>query len=464
MVGKPKKHPSAKRDEEMDLDDDRAEEQDSLLEILSHPAPGVLLGHTDGATLRFDSLAKAVATDLDAEDEENNGDEEGLPGLPFDEDLDQIEELEDPDDAELEEIEQDDEAEILLEEVDEEDTVIVTAAPIADTTNDPVRMYLREIGRVSLLSTEQEIQLAETISRGIKARAERIRKGRDLAVKERVHLSEMEKRGQDAQRELAKANLRLVVSVAKRYMGRGMSFLDLIQEGNIGLLRAVEKFDYRRGYKFSTYATWWIRQAISRAIADQARTIRIPVHMVETINRLARVQRALVQQYGRDPMPDEIALQMDFLLPEERRTIEESQARHLPVDPSLERKLRRAAAKVRRIMRVSQEPMSLETPIGTEENSYLGDFIEDETVLGPADAASRQLLREQMSDILNSLGKREREVLELRFGLKDGQNRTLEEVGKEFGVTRERIRQIEAKAIRKLRHPKCSRKLRDYLA
>jgi RNA polymerase primary sigma factor len=464
MVGKAKKQPPANHDDEMDPIEDRAEEQDLPVEVLSPLAPGGLLTHIDGAARRFESLTKAVPSDFDGEGDENNGDEDGLPGLAFEEDLEEVDELEDPDDAELEEIEQDDDSEILLEEVDEGDTAVVAAAPAMDTTNDPVRMYLREIGRVSLLTTEQEIQLAETISKGIKARAERIRKGRELAVKERVHLSEMEKRGQDAQRELAKANLRLVVSVAKRYMGRGMSFLDLIQEGNIGLLRAVEKFDYRRGYKFSTYATWWIRQAISRAIADQARTIRIPVHMVETINRLARVQRALVQQYGRDPMPDEIALQMDFLLPEERRTIEESQARSLPVDPSLERKLRRAAAKVRRIMRVSQEPMSLETPIGTEENSYLGDFIEDETVLGPVDAASRQLLREQMSDILNSLGKREREVLELRFGLKDGQNRTLEEVGKEFGVTRERIRQIEAKAIRKLRHPKCSRKLRDYLA
>lgn len=337
------------------------------------------------------------------------------------------------------------------------------AAGMIDASNDPVRMYLREIGRVPLLTGEQEIALAKAIAQGYKARALRIKKGRAITAKERARYAEQEKRAREAQRELAKANLRLVVSVAKRYMGRGLSFLDLIQEGNIGLLRAVEKFDYRRGYKFSTYATWWIRQAISRAIADQARTIRIPVHMVETINRLIREQRQLVQQYGREPTPEEIALQMDFFSESEKKQIEEMLAEGMPLDPDLERKWRRAAAKVRRIMRVSQEPMSLETPIGAEENSYLGDFIEDETIMGPVDAASRQLLREQMSDVLGSLGEREREVLELRFGLKDGQGRTLEEVGREFGVTRERVRQIEAKAIRKLRHPKCSRKLRDYL-
>ena len=381
------------------------------------------------------------------------------------EDTETEEESEVPDDTELNEIERASQLPQAGKEAAKEFPPEVSRTDSFDTSNDPVRMYLREIGRVPLLSPEQEIALAKAIAQRNKAQTQRIKKGRDITAKQRARLADIEKRGIEAQRELAKANLRLVVSIAKRYMGRGLSFLDLIQEGNIGLLRAVEKFDHRRGYKFSTYATWWIRQAISRAIADQARTIRIPVHMVETINCLTRKQRQLVQKYGREPTPEEIALQMDFpfLSPEDKQAIEKAQAQSIPLDPELERKWHRATTKVRRIMRVSQEPMSLETPIGTEENSYLGDFIEDESIIGPVDAASRQLLREQMSDILDSLGKREREVLELRFGLKDGQGRTLEEVGREFGVTRERIRQIEAKAIRKLRHPKCSRKLRDYL-
>ncbi len=331
-----------------------------------------------------------------------------------------------------------------------------------ELSNDPVRMYLREIGRVSLLSAEEERELSRNIKRGDRARS-RLKRD-DLSPKDRVRLHTEVREGETARRRLAEANLRLVVSVAKRYIGRGMSFLDLIQEGNIGLLRAVEKFDYSKGYKFSTYATWWIRQAISRAIADQARTIRIPVHMVETINRLIQVQRRLLQENGREPTLEEIALEMDLLPPEDKRAIEEAKTEGLALDPALERKLRRAAAKVRRIMRVSQEPMSLETPIGTEENSYLGDFIEDETEPGPVDAASRQLLREHMKDVLDSLSDRERVVLEMRFGLKDGKGLTLEEVGQKFGVTRERIRQIEAKALRKLRHPIRSRKLRDYLS
>ncbi|RNB86367.1 RNA polymerase sigma factor RpoD [Brevibacillus panacihumi] len=272
--------------------------------------------------------------------------------------------------------------------------------------NDPVRMYLKEIGRVPLLSAEEEIKLALRIEQG----------------------------DEEAKRRLAEANLRLVVSIAKRYVGRGMLFLDLIQEGNMGLIKAVEKFDYRKGFKFSTYATWWIRQAITRAIADQARTIRIPVHMVETINKLIRVSRQLLQELGREPMPEEIAEKMD-LTPE----------------------------KVREIMKIAQEPVSLETPIGEEDDSHLGDFIEDQDALEPSDAAAYELLKEQLEDVLDTLTDREENVLRLRFGLDDGRTRTLEEVGKVFGVTRERIRQIEAKALRKLRHPSRSKRLKDFL-
>lgn len=280
------------------------------------------------------------------------------------------------------------------------------SVPKGVTVDDPVRMYLKEIGKISLLTAEEEVEIAKRMEAG----------------------------DEFAKKELAEANLRLVVSIAKRYVGRGMSFLDLIQEGNLGLMKAVDKFDYTKGFKFSTYATWWIRQAITRAIADQARTIRIPVHMVETINKLVRVQRQLVQDLGRDPLPEEIAAEMN-----------------LDVD------------RVREIQKIAQEPVSLETPIGEEEDSHLGDFIPDDEILSPQDAATFTLLKEQLNTVLETLTEREKKVLTLRFGLEDGRARTLEEVGKEFDVTRERIRQIEAKALRKLRHPSRSKKLKDYL-
>ncbi len=275
---------------------------------------------------------------------------------------------------------------------------------------------------------------------------------------------DLEQRAEDAKQYLTRANLRLVVNVAKHYIGRGISFLDLIQEGSIGLLRAAQKFDHTKGFKFSTYATWWIRQAISRAIADQARTIRIPVHMVDTINRLLRLQRQMVQTLGREPTMEELALESDLMDPAEKMAILRAQASGDPLPPSLERRLRRAANKARRIIRISQEPMSLEMPVGSEDSGMLGDFIEDETIPGPADAASTKLLKEQLHIILDSLTERERAVLEMRFGLKDGESHTLEEVGRTFGVTRERVRQIEAKALRKLRHPGYRRQLRDFLS
>lgn len=307
--------------------------------------------------------------------------------------------------------EEDDEPDDLILDSDEVDVDVDVehidfSAPDGVSIDDPVRMYLKEIGKVPLLSAEEEIELAKRMEAG----------------------------DDSAKKRLAEANLRLVVSIAKRYVGRGMSFLDLIQEGNLGLIKAVEKFDYRKGYKFSTYATWWIRQAITRAIADQARTIRIPVHMVETINKLIRVSRQLLQELGREPLPEEIAEEMD-----------------IPVE------------RVREILKISQEPVSLETPIGEEEDSHLGDFIQDENVPVPAEAAASTLLKEQLSEVLGTLTEREQKVLRLRFGMDDERARTLEEVGKEFKVTRERIRQIEAKALRKLRHPSRSRKLKDYL-
>ena len=319
-----------------------------------------------------------------------------------------VEIISEEDDAEIdqllaEEAELNDETEALLEEADLDPDQI---AQKGVTVDDPVRMYLKEIGKVPLLTADEEIELAKRMEEG----------------------------DEKAKQRLCEANLRLVVSIAKRYVGRGMLFLDLIQEGNLGLIKAVEKFDYTKGYKFSTYATWWIRQAITRSIADQARTIRIPVHMVETINKLIRVSRQLLQQLGREPSPEEIAEEMG-----------------MPVD------------KVREIQKIAQEPVSLETPIGEEEDSHLGDFIPDEDVPAPADAAAFSMLKEQLVEVLGTLTDREQKVLKLRFGLEDGRARTLEEVGKEFDVTRERIRQIEAKALRKLRHPSRSRKLKDYL-
>ncbi len=334
---------------------------------------------------------KLIHTDLDTDKDEIGDEELDITLLETDDSLMTVSSLEDdvpPDDLEDEVMDLD------------------LSVPEGVGIDDPVRMYLKEIGRVPLLSAEEEVELAKRMEQG----------------------------DEEAKKKLAEANLRLVVSIAKRYVGRGMLFLDLIQEGNLGLIKAVEKFDYGKGFKFSTYATWWIRQAITRAIADQARTIRIPVHMVETINKLIRVSRQLLQELGRDPTPEEIAAAME-----------------IPVE------------RVREIQKVAQEPVSLETPIGEEEDSHLGDFIEDEDAPAPAEAASYILLKEQLESVLDTLTPREEKVLRLRFGLDDGRSRTLEEVGQEFGVTRERIRQIEAKALRKLRHPSRSRKLKDYL-
>jgi RNA polymerase primary sigma factor len=324
-----------------------------------------------------------------------------------------------------------------VEEIPEEEIVDPTALSDSFGIDDPVRMYLKEIGKVNLLTPDEETQLAMDMSAGDAAtqQLEELKKsGDEIPADVEKELNKLIKKGDAAKQRLAEANLRLVVSIAKRYVGRGMQFLDLIQEGNLGLIKAVEKFDYTKGYKFSTYATWWIRQAITRAIADQARTIRIPVHMVETINKVIRVSRQLLQELGHDPSPEEISEEMN-----------------LPVD------------KVREILKIAQEPVSLETPIGEEEDSHLGDFIPDEDASEPSEAASFTLLREQLKEVLKTLTPREEKVLKLRFGIEDGRTRTLEEVGKEFNVTRERIRQIEAKALRKLRHPSRSKKLKDFL-
>lgn len=352
----------------------------------------IQLGKKKGI-LSYDTISEMLGNyDLDAEQMDEFYDLLTELGIQLVEDQEDEDSTDDPDDTDLEK----------EEEFDLNDLSVPPGVKI----NDPVRMYLKEIGRVDLLTPEEEIELAERIAQG----------------------------DEEAKRRLAEANLRLVVSIAKRYVGRGMLFLDLIQEGNMGLIKAVEKFDYKKGFKFSTYATWWIRQAITRAIADQARTIRIPVHMVETINKLIRVQRQLLQDLGREPTPEEIAEDMD-MTPE----------------------------KVREILKIAQEPVSLETPIGEEDDSHLGDFIEDQDATSPADHAAYEMLKEQLEDVLDTLTDREENVLRLRFGLDDGRTRTLEEVGKVFGVTRERIRQIEAKALRKLRHPSRSKRLKDFL-
>ena len=379
-----KSAPAAK-DEKMSIEEKKAKLQEKLQELLA-------LAKKKKNSLEYQEISEFFKDmELDADEfekildflETNNID---VLRIMDDDDID--------DDIIL-----DDEDEVEVEKID-------LSVPDGVSIEDPVRMYLKEIGKVPLLSAEEEIELAKRMELG----------------------------DQEAKKRLAEANLRLVVSIAKRYVGRGMLFLDLIQEGNLGLIKAVEKFDYRKGYKFSTYATWWIRQAITRAIADQARTIRIPVHMVETINKLIRVSRQLLQELGREPTPEEIAAEMN-----------------MPVD------------RVREILKISQEPVSLETPIGEEEDSHLGDFIQDDNVPVPADAAAFTLLKEQLEEVLGTLTEREQKVLTLRFGLEDGRARTLEEVGKEFNVTRELIRQIEAKALRKLRHPSRSRKLKDYL-
>ncbi|MDI3528818.1 MAG: polymerase primary sigma factor [Thermoanaerobacter sp.] len=362
--------------------------------------------HREGKPMNNEELSKEAITELI-----NKGKKTGM--LTYNEIMDSLEDIDlNPDQIEkVYDAFEDMGIEIVgeeprQEEITEEDLDLDLSLPEGISIGDPVRMYLKEIGKIPLLTPEEEIELAKRIEQG----------------------------DEEAKKRLIEANLRLVVSIAKRYVGRGMLFLDLIQEGNLGLLKAVEKFDYRKGYKFSTYATWWIRQAITRAIADQARTIRIPVHMVETINKLIRVQRQLLQELGREPTPEELAKEMG--MPEE---------------------------KVREIMKIAQEPVSLETPIGEEEDSHLGDFIPDEDAPAPAEAAAFTMLKEQLMDVLDTLTPREEKVLRLRFGLDDGRARTLEEVGKEFNVTRERIRQIEAKALRKLRHPSRSKKLKDFL-
>lgn len=428
-------------DQESMLDDapyeDEETQEDELSEKVQTRLNALLAYAKKKNVLEYDDIS-AYFEDLNLDDEEMDHvldelERVGVDVLRISEEVD--EDL--PDDEELRSTEEEEEPD--MENID-------LSVPEGISIEDPVRMYLKEIGKVPLLTADQEIDLAQKIEAGELAtrvlaagkqkKQPHLDKEQEkiLEGKSEEDLQEMVAYGEDAKKKLAEANLRLVVSIAKRYVGRGMLFLDLIQEGNLGLIKAVEKFDFRKGFKFSTYATWWIRQAITRAIADQARTIRIPVHMVETINKLIRISRQLLQELGREPTPEEIAEQMN-----------------IPV------------GRVREILKISQEPVSLETPIGEEEDSHLGDFIQDDNVPVPADAAAFMLLKEQLVEVLSTLTDREQKVLRLRFGLDDGRARTLEEVGKEFNVTRERIRQIEAKALRKLRHPSRSRKLKDYL-
>ena len=428
-------------DQESMLDDapyeDEETQEDELSEKVQTRLNALLAYAKKKNVLEYDDIS-AYFEDLNLDDEEMDHvldelERAGVDVLRISEEVD--EDL--PDDEELRSTEEEEEPD--MENID-------LSVPEGISIEDPVRMYLKEIGKVPLLTADQEIDLAQKIEAGELAtrvlaagkqkKQPHLDKEQEkiLEGKSEEDLQEMVTYGEDAKKKLAEANLRLVVSIAKRYVGRGMLFLDLIQEGNLGLIKAVEKFDFRKGFKFSTYATWWIRQAITRAIADQARTIRIPVHMVETINKLIRISRQLLQELGREPTPEEIAEQMN-----------------IPV------------GRVREILKISQEPVSLETPIGEEEDSHLGDFIQDDNVPVPADAAAFMLLKEQLVEVLSTLTDREQKVLRLRFGLDDGRARTLEEVGKEFNVTRERIRQIEAKALRKLRHPSRSRKLKDYL-
>ena len=407
------------REEEFDEDDAFREDDGQSVEKIAAEAASRALGGDEEDT--EDNAADSLDADDDSDDEDGEKLIEGIPES----------ELKAASDVKLPKI------------TSKKNTARANArkrshdSSVAMLTGDPVRMYLKEIGKVPLLNASEEIDLAMKIEAGVNAQAELDKAeeaGEELARRDKRRLNRIVNVGLDAKQQLIEANLRLVVSIAKRYVGRGMLFLDLIQEGNLGLIRAVEKFDYTKGFKFSTYATWWIRQAITRAIADQARTIRIPVHMVETINKLVRIQRQLLQELGREPTPEEIGEEMG--LPPER---------------------------IREIQKISQEPVSLETPIGEEEDSQLGDFIEDDSAIVPPDAASFSMLQEQLGKVLDGLAERERKVIMLRFGLEDGHPRTLEEVGREFGVTRERIRQIESKTLAKLRHPSRSSKLKDYL-
>ena len=411
-------------------------------QVAALPAAGWLMGNEKLRELLARGKKKGK---LDSGELMEAVDDLNLEGDQMDQLYDSLEALNidiSSDDLLLRDLPDDEPAAEEIADVEEEELVDPNTLVNNFSLDDPVRMYLKEIGKVPLLTPEEEVDLAQAMSAGNEA-AQRLAELRDrrntgepldVTPEEEAAWRQNYKKGETAKQKLAEANLRLVVSIAKRYVGRGMLFLDLIQEGNLGLIKAVEKFDYTKGYKFSTYATWWIRQAITRAIADQARTIRIPVHMVETINKVIRVSRQLLQELGHDPSPNEIAAEMN-----------------MPVD------------KVREILKIAQEPVSLETPIGEEEDSHLGDFIPDEGASEPSEAASFTLLKEQLMDVLSTLTPREEKVLKLRFGIEDGRTRTLEEVGKEFNVTRERIRQIEAKALRKLRHPSRSKKLKDFL-